>query len=55
MHSRYAAAGRGCVFLIGCNTSSVTSLIMGLATDAPTGQHLAQHPGSNALVTTAMH
>lgn len=44
-----------CVFLIGRNTSSVTSVIVGLATDTPTDQPQARRPGSNALVTTAMH
>ena len=52
---RYAATCRGCTFLIGWNTSSVTSLIVGIATDAPTGQHQARCPGSNALVTAATH
>ena len=52
----------GCVFLIGRNTSSVTSLIMGLAAAAPNRPAPGSVPGkqctsydSNALVTRALH
>ena len=55
MRSHYSATCRGSAFPIGWNTSSATSVIVGLATDTPTDQPQARRPGSNALVTTAMH
>lgn len=44
-----------CVFLIGRNTSSVTSVIVGLTAAAPNRPAPGAVPGGNALVTTAMH
>ena len=55
MRCRYAATCRGCTFLIGWNTSPVTSLIVGIATDAPTCRHQLRCPDSYALGTAATH
>ena len=55
MPSHYSPTCRGCVFPIGWNTSSATSLIVGLTAAAPNRPAPGAVPGGNALVTTAMH
>lgn len=44
MLSHYSATCRGSAFPIGWNTSSATSLIVGLTAAALTGQHQARCP-----------
>ena len=48
MRSHYSATCRGCVFPIGCNASSVTSLIAGL-------QRTPQPTNTMRGARTAMH
>lgn len=61
MRSHYSATCRGCVFPIGCNASSVASLITGLQrTPQPTStrrdaRRQCTSYDSNALVTRALH